>query len=351
MIREAITKSVEGTNLEGDVARSAMKDIMEGGATPAQIASFITAMRIKGETVQEIASFVQEMRERSVRIRPRVNGRIVDTCGTGGDGVGTFNISTGAMFVARGAGVPVAKHGNRSVSSNCGSADVLECLGARLDLSPKQVEAIMERTGLCFMFAPVFHPAMKHAIGPRVEIGIRTFFNILGPLTNPCQAKGHVMGVYDGNLTEKMARVASAIGLERAFVVHGEDGLDEISLTTRTKISEARKGEVRTYTLRPEDFGLERVHLIDLRGGNLNLNAEILINIMTNRDSGPRRDVVAINGAAAIAAASDDLSITEAFPLAMESIESGRALRAMSGFLRANGVKDGPLSLPGRGTD
>lgn len=340
MIREAIAQSIEGRNLSDEIAREVMREIMDGEATPAQIGALLTAMRMKGETVNEIVAFAQEMRKKAIRIHPRVSGRVIDTCGTGGDGLHTFNISTTAMFVTAGTGVLVAKHGNRSVSSSCGSADVLEYLGARLDLQPLEVEKIMESTGICFMFAPIFHPAMKHAIGPRREIGVRTFFNVLGPLTNPCNAKGHVLGVYDGLLTEKLARVALNLGLERVFVVHGQDGLDEISTTGATLVSEVSNGDTNTYTMLPEDLGIKPASLADLKGGDTDTNARIMVNILAGRERGPKKDAVVVNAAAGIAASSQDGSIPDALPAAYESIESGKALKALSNFLEANGLRD-----------
>jgi anthranilate phosphoribosyltransferase len=340
VIKEAIAAAVEGVDLGEDVARGAMGEIMSGTATPSQIAAFLVSMRLKGETVGEIAAFAQIMRERARVIRPRVEGRIVDTCGTGGDGLGTFNISTTAMFIASGAGVPIAKHGNRSVSSGCGSADVLENLGARLDLEPSQVESTMEESGVCFMFAPVFHPAMKYAMVPRRELGIRTFFNILGPLTNPCGAEGHVMGIYDGSLTSKVAHVALRLGLKRAFVVHGEDGQDEISTTGKTMVSEIRDGGVVSYDVMPEDFGLGPASIADLRGGDASANARIMVGIIAGEDNGPRRDAALANAAAAIAASWDSGGIDQAIGPARESLESGGALRSLLGFIKCTGGEE-----------
>jgi len=337
VIKEAIALVLDGRNLTPDLARQAMKEIMEGQATPAQIAALLAGMRMKGETVDEIAALAQEMRENSVRIRPTVEGRVVDTCGTGGDGLCTFNISTVSMFVAGGAGVRVAKHGNRSVSSKCGSADVLEFLGARMDLRPDEVARVMEKTGVCFMFAPVFHPGMKHALAPRREIGVRTVFNVLGPLTNPCDAKRHVLGVYDGSLTGKLAQVAAKLGLERVFVVHGEDGQDEISTTCATKVSELRDGSVKNYLLTPEDLGIKRATLGDLKGGDVGTNARIMVNILAGRCEGPKEDAVAVNAAAAIVASGQACDLREGLSRAYESIESGSALRTLVEFLRANG--------------
>ncbi len=337
MIKDAIACVLEGRNLTPQLAGGAMKEIMEGQATGAQIGALLAGMRMKGETVDEIAAFAHEMREKSNKIRPAVEGRIVDTCGTGGDGLCTFNISTVSMFVAGGAGVPVAKHGNRSVSSRCGSADVLEFLGARMDLKPEEVARVMEETGVCFMFAPAFHPAMKHALGPRREMGVRTVFNVLGPLTNPCEARAQVLGVYDGSLTGTLAHVAARLGLERAFVVHGEDGQDEISTTSATTISEVRDGSVRDYVLTPEDLGIRRASLSDLKGGDVGMNARIMVDVLAGRSTGPKQDAVVANAAAAIVASGQVDDLRKAVDRARQSIQSGRALQTLVRFLRANG--------------
>ncbi len=236
MIKEALSKIVSGSDLTLAEAREVMREIMRGEATQAQIGAFLTALRMKGETVDEIAGCAQAMRESAIAVKPKRN-QLVDTCGTGGDGSGTFNISTTVAFVAAGAGLAVAKHGNRSVSSRCGSADLLQALGVNLELSPEQVAQCIDEVGIGFLFAPKLHPAMKYALAPRQEIGLRTIFNILGPLSNPAQAKRQLLGVYDSDLTELMAEVLRALGAEHAFVVHGADGLDELSVTGQNKIS------------------------------------------------------------------------------------------------------------------
>lgn len=345
MIREAISKAIDGLDLTENEARETMKEIMEGVATPAQIGSFLTAMRMKGETVDEISALASGMREKSNRIFPEVRGRIVDTCGTGGDGLGTFNISTTAMFLAAGAEVPIAKHGNRSVSSKCGSADVLEHLGARIDIPPDQVQRTMEEAGICFMFAPVFHPAMKHAMGPRREMGVRTFFNILGPLTNPCDARGHVLGVYDAGLTVPMAEVSRKLGMERTFVVHGKDGQDEISTTGPTNVSELRDGLVSTYEIDPGQLGIKPAKPSDLAGGDAEENSRILAGILVGRDKGPRRDAAVVNAAAAIAASGRFDGISDAVPDAIEAIENGAALEALIRFVTATGGDPARIEL------
>ncbi len=257
MIVEAISRIVDGENLTLSEAEQVMDEILSGQTTPAQIASFITALRMKGETVDEISGFARTMREKAVPIKS-TNSVTIDTCGTGGDGKGTFNISTAAALVASGAGLTVAKHGNRSVSSHCGSADVLESLGLNIDLEPEKIEECLNTIGIAFLFAPKLHGAMKYAIGPRKEIGIRTVFNILGPLTNPARANVQVLGVFNPDLTELMAGVLKELGSERALVVHGADGLDELSTTGPNKITELQGGEVRTYNLSPDDVGLNK---------------------------------------------------------------------------------------------
>lgn len=324
MIQEAIKKIVERNNLSEQEAMGAMQEIMTGVATPAQIACFITALRLKGETVEEITGFAKVMREAAKKINVRSDA-VVDTCGTGGDGMHTFNISTVTAFVVAGAGVAVAKHGNRSVSSKSGSADVLQELGVNIEADVLCVEDCVNSIGIGFLFAPMFHPAMKFAIGPRREIGIRTVFNILGPLTNPANAGFQVLGVYDDKLTDVMAGVLQKLGSKRAFVVHGEDGLDEVTTTCRTKVSELRDGKVTTYFVSPEDFGLSRASLDDLRGGSAKENAEILLGILKG-EKGHRRDIVLLNAAFAISACGRADSIKDGVNVAVESIDSGNAL-------------------------
>ncbi|MEM2618088.1 MAG: anthranilate phosphoribosyltransferase [Candidatus Hadarchaeales archaeon] len=336
MLQEAIKKLVEFQDLTEEEARGAMREIMTGSATPAQIASFLTALRMKGEKVEEIFALAQTMREFSLKVRPRVGGRLVDTCGTGGDKIKTFNISTCSMFVAAGSGVKIAKHGNRSVTSKAGSADVLEFLGARIDLGPEGVERCIEEVGVGFMFAPVFHPSMKHALGPRREIGVRTVFNILGPLTNPAGAKGQLLGVYHPSLTEIIAGVLRKLGVERAMVVHGLDGLDELSTLGKSKVSELRSGELKTYEISPEQFNLPRARAEDLLGAGVEENAKILLQILKGH-KGPKRDIVLLNSAAAIWAGAlvDDLG--EGIELAAESIDSGSAYRKLVDFIACTG--------------
>ncbi len=327
-----ISKVVEGEDLTEEEAEQAMKMIMGGEATPAQIGSLLTSLRIKGETVDEISAFARVMRDFASNISPHVSGTLVDTCGTGGDTVKTFNISTIAAFVASGAGVPIAKHGNRSVTSKAGSADLLEALGVNLNLTPGQVERLIEDIGIGFMFAPLFHKAMKHAIKPRKEIGIRTVFNILGPLTNPAKAEAQVLGVFSPELTEIMAEVLGNLGVKRALVVHGVEGLDEISISGKTKVSELKNGKVENYILTPEDFGIDRAEIKELKGGSQGDNARTALSILRDNTKGARRNIVVINSAATIYVGEKAKSLEEAVELAENAIDSGKAynkLRAL----------------------
>jgi len=324
VIREAIRKVVKGENLSFEEAGAVMRQVMEGKATDAQIGSFLTALNIKGETPEEIAACARVMMEKASPINSK-HPFLVDTCGTGGDGTGSFNISTTVAFVVAGVGLPVAKHGNRSVSSRSGSADVLEALGVKIDLSPSEVELILDKIGIAFLFAPVFHKAMKHAIGPRKEIGIRSIFNVLGPLTNPARVKYQVVGVYDPNLTEVIAVVLDQLEVESAYVVHGAGGMDEISTAGPTRITQLKKGSIKTYEIAPEDFGLSRRKLSDIRGGNAIYNAEITRRVLEG-EKGPYREVVLLNAAAAIVVAGAAGDIHEGIKLAEQSIDSGNAM-------------------------
>ena len=327
MIKEAINLTVQGKSLTEAQMIGAMKDIMEGNATDAQIGSFLTAMRMKGETVDEITGAARVMREkvRAIKAPPYT----VDTCGTGGDMSHTFNISTTTAIVVAACGVSVAKHGNRSVSSSCGSADVLEALGIRIDLEPGKVEQCLEETGFGFMFAPLFHPAMKFAIGPRKEMGIRTVFNILGPLTNPAGAQRQVLGVFSDRLTEPMAQVLSNLGVTHAFVVHGEDGLDEITNTDRTRVTELNEGKVETYYISPEEFGFKKTGKKDLVGGSAAENAKITTDILEGQ-KGPKRNIVLMNAAAALIAGNKAEGFHEGVEKAGKAIDSGDALKKLN---------------------
>jgi anthranilate phosphoribosyltransferase/anthranilate synthase/phosphoribosyltransferase len=304
-----------------------MRQIMEGEATPAQIAAFLIALRIKGETIAEITGCARVMREKATRIRaPYPN--VIDTCGTGGDGSQTFNISTTAAFVVAGAGVPVAKHGNRAMSSRCGSADLLQALGVAIELSPERAERCLEEVGIAFLFAPLFHSAMKHAVAPRREIGVRTIFNILGPLTNPAGAKRQLLGVSRQEFAEPMARVLGNLGSTRAFVVHGADGLDEITISGETHITTLEAGRIASYAITPEQFGLRRAPLAALAGGDAPQNADITIAVLEGKQ-GPHRDVVLLNAAAALAVAGSTADLKAGLQLAAHAIDSGAALEKL----------------------
>ncbi len=323
MIKEAIKSLIAGNSMTMEQAVEVMEEIMNGEATPAQFGAFVTALRLKGETVDEIVGLAKTMRARAIPVV--TDGPLVDTCGTGGDGAGTFNISTAAAFVAAGAGLKVAKHGNRAMSSQCGSADILEALGVKIDLDARQVKACLDEVGIGFMFAPMFHPAMKYAAAPRREIGIRTVFNILGPLTNPAGAKAQVIGVADGTLLKKMALALKGLGCYHALIVHGEDGLDEITITGKTYVCELKEGGIKSYAISPEELGLSWAELKDLRGGTVNENATLLRGALAGAP-GPKRDVVLMNAAAVLLAGDKVVNLKQGFDLAEEVIDSGRAL-------------------------
>ncbi|MFQ5975174.1 MAG: anthranilate phosphoribosyltransferase [Candidatus Hydrothermarchaeales archaeon] len=328
-MKKYINKVVEQQDLNKEEAEEAMKTIMSGNATEAQIGSFLTALRLKGETVEEITACAKIMRDFAARIHPKVEGTLVDTCGTGGDKIKTFNISTVSAFVVSGAGIPIAKHGNRSVTSKSGSADVLEALGVKIDIPPKEVEKNIEDIGIGFMFAPGFHSAMKHVIGARREMGIRTVFNILGPLTNPAHAQAQVLGVFDPDLTEKMVNVLNDLGTETAMVVHGMVSLDEISTVGETKVSELKDKMVTTYKIKPEDYGLKRANIYELLGGDPEENASIAKSILKDGEKGPKRDIVVLNAAAGIYVGGKADSISVGIDLARESIDSGEAYKKL----------------------
>ena len=323
MIKESIDIVVSGKSLTMDQAAEVMQEIMDGEATPAQFGSFVTALRLKGETVEEIAGMARVMREKSVPVS--VSGPLVDTCGTGGDASKTFNISTTAAFVVAGAGLKVAKHGNRGISSGCGSADVLDALGVKIELGAPEVEKCLEDIGIGFMFAPTFHPAMKYAAPSRKEIGIRTVFNILGPMTNPAGAQSQLLGVFEESLTMKMAQVLCLLGCHHALVVHGEDGLDEITLGGKTTVCELKGDEITRCYIDPEDFGFPRTNLSSLRGGPPQENADILRRILQG-EKGPYRNIVLVNAAAALVAGDIAKDLEKGVHLAREAIDSGSAL-------------------------
>jgi anthranilate phosphoribosyltransferase len=323
MIVQAIKMVMDRQNLAEEQARCAMDDIMSGRATSAQIGGFLAALRMKGETAEEVGGFALAMREKSVRIHPNAQP-MIDTCGTGGDSSGTFNISTAAAFVVSAAGISVAKHGNRSVSSKSGSADVLEALGVKIDLSPQSVQKCIEDIGIGFMFAPRFHMAMKYAAGPRKEMGVRTVFNILGPLTNPASASYQLLGVYDKDLTQLMAGVLQHLGTKRAMVVHGSDGLDEITISGTTRVSELKDGAVKSYDIAPENFGIERVSLAAVKGGDSVENAQIIRSVLDG-ESGAKSDIVAMNAGAAIYVCGGAQTPEQGIKRAQEILKDGSA--------------------------
>jgi anthranilate phosphoribosyltransferase len=327
-----LARLADGETLSRSDARDAMDAIMDGRATGAQIGAFLMGLRARGETADEIAGAADSLRAHAATIRS-ARTPLLDTCGTGGDGSGTFNISTAAAFVAAGAGTAVAKHGNRSVSSRCGSADVLEAMGARIDLPPRGVEACLEATGVGFLFAPLHHGAMRHAAEVRRELAVRTLFNLLGPLCNPANASHQLLGVFDPRRTETMARVLSLLGSRGAMVVHGADGLDEISLSGPTRVSEWRNGALRTYAVAPEDAGLARAPLEAIRGGNAERNASIIAEVLDGA-AGPARDIVILNAGAALFVADRASTLAEGAAAARESIDSGKAREAVDAFVR-----------------
>lgn len=332
MIRECLSKLVQGESLTREEARQLMIRMMEGKLSPSQMGGVLTALRMKGETAEELTGLAEGMRSKAASVYPRVPGA-VDTCGTGGDGGKTFNISTGAAIVAAAAGIPVAKHGNRAVSGRSGSADVLEALGIRIQMSPKEAEKALDRLGICFMFAPLFHPAMKQVMPTRKELGFRTCFNLLGPLVNPAGVKRQLMGVFDPALTETVARVLLTLGAERALVVAGLDGIDEISISAPTRISEVKDGQIRTYTVIPEDLGVRPAPQEAVSGGNARTNARILREVFRG-EKGPCRDVVLVNAGAVLYVAGRAKSIAEGVRKAADAVDSGRASEKLETMIR-----------------
>jgi anthranilate phosphoribosyltransferase len=353
MILDALHRIVNHTqSLDRAEAREVMSEVLAGKCSDTQIAALLIALRMKGETVEEIVGFAEAIRAAAAPLPIRgadalavtgtgrdalaeespVEESLVDTSGTGGDASGTFNISTATALVTAGAGVRVAKHGNRSISSKCGSADVVEALGINIQLSPERAAQCLREVGICFLYAPNLHPAMKQVQGVRRELRMRTMFNLLGPLTNPAHANGQVVGVYSLDLVEKLAEALSMLGLHRALVVHGLDGLDEITITGTTRVAEARDGSVRTYEVEPEEFGMARAALRAISGGDATENAAIIRAILAGEKS-PRRDVVLLNAAAALVAAGKADRIGEAIPLAVRSIDSGAARAKLEGLV------------------
>jgi len=344
MIKEALHKIANlGQSLTRDEARGAMGLILSGQTTEAQIAALLVALHIKGETVEEIVGFAESMRAAATPLAFPENSTLdvsgterealVDTCGTGGDASGTFNISTATAFIVAGAGVRVAKHGNRGATSKCGSADVMEALGVNITLPPARLVECLRQVGIAFMFAQSLHTAMKYVAPTRKQLGIRSVFNLLGPLTNPAGASAQVVGVYSQDLVEKLALALKMLGLQRALVVHGLDGLDEISITGPTKIGEVRGEWVRLYEITPEQFGLSRSPLTSISGGDLHANAQMIHEVLDGKKS-PRRDIVLMNAAAALVAAGHADSVADAMPLAIQSLDSGAARKKLEGLVQ-----------------
>jgi len=335
MIRDCIQKLIEGTNLTLNEATQTMYEVMTGEATNAQTGALLTALRIKGESVEELIAFANVMKSQCLQIRPKVSGRLVDTCGTGGDKIKTFNVSTIAAFVIAGAGIPVAKHGNRAITSKSGSADVLEKLGLNLTMTPKAVQAAIETIGIGFLFAPAFHPAMKFAIYPRKEIGIRTVFNILGPLTNPANATGQLLGVYDQKLTVPVANVLNSLGCKEAMVVYGLNGLDEISTLGKTCIAHLKHGQVHQLEVSPEFFGVKQAETDDLTVSNVEESAKTILHILAGKNlSAPKAEMVLVNSAAGIIVGGKANDFAEAMQIARESILSGAAYGKLKDLIR-----------------
>jgi anthranilate phosphoribosyltransferase len=331
MIKQAIYDLLNKKDLSLERAKEVMMEIMEGRASAVQISSFLTAMRIKGETIDEITACAMVMREKCRKLTPGMD--VLDIVGTGGDELNSFNISTVSTFVISAGGVPVAKHGGRSVSSKCGSADLLEALGVKIDLSASQSEKILQEIGICFMFAPVYHSSMKYAAPVRKELSVRTIFNILGPLSNPAGANMQLLGVYDESLVEPLANVLSNLGVRRAMVVHGHDGLDEVSLTDTTTICEVNGNSMNSFFLTPEQLGFERCGISDLIGGDPDENAKIALDIL-NGGKGPCRDIVTLNSALCLYMSHNNITLRECVRMAGEIIDSGKARRQLDRFIR-----------------
>lgn len=332
MIKEAIYEVVNKRDLPYETAKSVMNEIMSGEATQAQMGAFLTALRMKGETIDEITACAEVMREKALKLNPGLP--VMDIVGTGGDEVGTFNISTTSMFVVAAGGVPVAKHGNRSVSSKSGAADVLEQLGINLNLTPAQSEELLKKTSLCFMFAQAYHSSMKYAGPVRREIGIRTIFNILGPLSNPANATMQLLGVYDPALVEPLAKVLQNLGVVRGLVVCGGDGLDEITATGKTQVCEIRYKNIVKYEITPSDYGFKERTLSELIGGSPADNAQITKDILSGKEQGAKRDVVVLNAGFALYLGKDDCTVEECIHLADELIQSGKAYEKLEEFVR-----------------
>ena len=333
MIKEAIAKLSHKEDLTYDEAKQVMEEMMDGTATNSQMGGFLMALSMRGETIDEITAFATVMREKGIKIQPQ--REVIDIVGTGGDEVGTFNISTTSSFVVAAGGVPVAKHGNRSVSSKSGAADVLEKLGVNVSLDAKQNEEVLNKTGICFLFAPVYHSSMKYAAPVRKELGVRTVFNILGPLSNPAAATMQLLGVYDKKLAGPLARVLANLGVTRGVAVCGEDGLDEITLTGETEVHEIRFGEITSHTITPEQFGLKRCPLSELVGGTPEENAQITLDILSGKEQGAKRDVVLMNAGMSLYLGIDGISLADGVKMAAELIDSGKAMEKFQEFRKA----------------
>ena len=332
MIKEAIYQLINGNDLTYEQAREVMEEMMTGTATQAQMGGFLTALRMQGETIDEITAFATVMREKGIKIEPK--REVIDIVGTGGDEVGTFNISTTSAFVVAAGGVPVAKHGNRSVSSKSGAADVLEKLGVNLNLTPEQNEKVLNACDVCFLFAQKYHSSMKYAASVRKELGVRTVFNILGPLSNPAAATMQLLGVYDKKLAKPMAQVLSNLGVTRGVAVCGEDGLDEITLTGETDVYEIRFGEITSYTITPEQFGLRRCALQELVGGTPEENAQIARDILTGKEKEAKRDIVVMNAGMSLYLGKDGISLEEGIQMAQDILDSGKAYEKLQEFVK-----------------
>jgi len=332
MIERAVYDMLAGRHLSLDATREVMLQMMDGKATDAQMGAFLAAMRFKGETIEEITACAEVMRERSMKLHPKTD--VLDIVGTGGDELFTFNISTVSAFVVAAGGIPVAKHGNRSVSSKCGSADVLEALGVNITLNAEQSEIVLNKVGMCFMLSQVYHSAMKNVAHVRKELGVRTIFNILGPLANPAGANMQLLGVFNEDLVEPLARVLSNLGVKRAMVVHGHDGLDEITLTGTSTICEVSDGMLNSYFVTPEQFGLSRCNISDLVGGGPAENAEIARRILSG-EKGPKRDIVVMNAACCLYMGKNQVTMRECVRMAQELIDNGSAMRKLNEFIQA----------------
>ncbi|WP_338551719.1 anthranilate phosphoribosyltransferase [Paenibacillus sp. KS-LC4] len=335
-MQSALTKLIGSEHLSREEARSVMDIIMNGDATPVQIAGVVTALRMKGETKDEITGFAQAMRAHSSHVQTEQEG-LLDTCGTGGSGIHKFNISTSSAIIAAAAGIRVAKHGNRAMSGKAGSADVLEALGVQITLTPEQAEECLKQVGICFMFAQLYHPSLRHASVPRKELGIRTIFNMLGPLTNPAGADRQLIGLYDAKKTDTVASVLAELGVKRAMVVSSNDGLDEISISAPTRVSELRGGEVRTYEITPEELGLTRYPISEVLGGDPAANAAIIRGIFSGEQRGAYRDIVLANAGACIYVGGAAASLTDGVKIAADMIDSGLAEQKLLGLIQTTG--------------